>query len=35
MKHIKEFNSLYPLGKYQDILEESRLNMIRCEETLC
>jgi hypothetical protein len=35
MKLIKEFNALCPLGVYQDILEESRLAMIKCEETLC
>jgi hypothetical protein len=35
MKFIKESNMLCPLGGYQDILEESKLTMIRCEKTLC
>jgi hypothetical protein len=34
MKFIKKSNVLCPLGGYQNILEESRLTMIRCEEAL-
>jgi len=31
----QEFNALIPFGRYQDILEESKLTMMECEGALC